>query len=305
MKMEMAVLLNPYIKTFLKTANCGSFSSAADQLYISKVSVMNQINALESHVGVPLFDRTHQGVSLTDAGKSFYKNAEAMVRLSEDSIHEARQIGGVMSRTIRIGTSMMRPCNSLVELWENIDASIHKYQFSIVPFNDDADSLNAMLASLGDRIDCFITPCGSMSILMNYSFLPFGSCKCAIAMSKKHPLAKKEVLRWEDLEGESLLLIKRGESYVLDEMRDEIHRSHPSIQIVDFDGYYDLSAFNLCEQQGYLMETLDMWASLHPSLTTTPVNWEYEMPYGIIYAKKPSDTVKTFIDIIANTGNLL
>ena len=207
-----------------------------------------------------------------------------------------------MSRTIRIGTSMMRPCNRLVELGENIDTE--EYQFSIVPFNDDADSLNAMLAGLGDKIDCFVTPCGSMSMLMNYSFLPFGSCKCAIAMSKKHPLAKKEVLRWEDLEGESLLLIRRGESYVLDEMRDEIHRGHPSIQIVDFDGYYDLSTFNLCEQRGYLMETLDMWASLHPSLTTMPVNWEYEMPYGIIYAKKPSDAVKTFFDVIANVGNL-
>lgn len=297
-------MLNPYIKTFLKVADCGSFSSAADQLYISKVSVMNQINALEAHVGVPLFDRTHQGVSLTDAGKSFYKNAEAMARLSEDSIREARQIGGAVSRTIRAGTSMMRPCNSLIELWENIDAGSQEYQFSIVPFNDDADSLNAMLASLGDKIDCFVTPCGSVSMLMNYSFLPFGSCKCAIAMSKKHPLAKKEVLYWEDLEGESLLLLKRGESYVLDEMRDEIHRSHPSTQIVDFDGYYDLSAFNLCEQQGYLMETLDMWASLHPSLITMPVNWEYEIPYGIIYAKKPSDTVKTFIDVITNTGNL-
>ena len=297
-------MLNPYIKTFLKVADNGSFSSAAEQLYISKVSVMNQINALEAHVGAALFDRTHQGVSLTDAGRSFYKNAEAMVRLSEDSVHEARQIGGAASRSIRVGTSMMRPCNSLVELWESIDTGSQEYQFSIVPFNDGADSLNAMLASLGEKIDFFVTPCGSTSMLMNYSFLPVGSCKCAIAMSKKHPLSKKEVLRWKDLEGESLLLVKRGESYVLDEMRDEIHRAHPSIQIVDFDGYYDLSAFNLCEQQGYLMETLDMWASLHPSLATMSVNWEYEMPYGIIYAKKPSDTVKTFIDVIANTESL-
>ena len=292
-------MLNPYIKTFLRVAKCGSFSSAAEQLYISKVSVMNQINALEAHIGVPLFDRTHHGVSLTDAGKSFYKNAEAMVRLSEESIHEARQTGGAVSRTIRIGTSIMRPCNNLIELWENASADSTEYQFSVVPFNDDVDSLNAMLAAIGDKIDCFVTPCGSMSMLMNYSFLPLGSRKCAIAMSKKHPLAKKEILCWEDLEGESLLLVKRGESYVLDEMRDEIHRIHTSVHVVDFDGYYDLSAFNLCEQRGYLMETLDMWASLHPSLATIPVNWDYEMPYGIIYAKTPSDTVKTFIDAIS------
>ena len=296
-------MLNPYVKTFLKAADCGSFSSAADQLYISKVSVMNQINALEAHIGVLLFDRTHSGVSLTDAGKSFYQNAKAMVRLSEDSIREARQIGGAAFRTIRVGASMMRPCNSLIELWENAGADRAEYQFSVVPFNDDADSLNAMLAAVGDKIDCFVTPCGSMSMLMNYSFLPLGSRKCAIAMSKKHRLAKKEILRWEDLEGESLLLVKRGESYVLDEMRDEIHRIHPSVQIVDFDGYYDLSAFNLCEQRGYLMETLDMWASLHPSLATISVNWNYAMPYGIIYAKKPSDTVKTFIDIISKSDS--
>ena len=295
-------MLNPYVKTFLKAADCGSFSSAADQLYISKVSVMNQINALEAHIGVLLFDRTHSGVSLTDAGKSFYQNAKAMVRLSEDSIREARQIGGAAFRTIRVGASMMRPCNSLIELWENAGVDNAEYQFSVVPFHDGADSLNAMLAAVGDTIDCFVTPCGSMSMLMNYSFLPLGSRKCAIAMSKKHPLSKKEILHWEDLEGESLLLVKRGESYVLDELRDEIHRIHPSVQIVDFDGYYDLSAFNLCEQRGYLMETLDIWASLHPSLATIPVNWDYEMPYGIMYAKKPSDTVKTFIDVISKTA---
>lgn len=292
-------MLNPYVKTFMKVADNGSFSSAANQLYISKVSVMNQINALEARIGVQLFERTHSGVFLTDAGKSFYQNAQAIMHLSQASIREARQIGGATSRTIRVGASMMRPCNSLIELWEKAGADSMEYQFSVVPFHDGADSLNAMLMAVGDQIDCFVTPCGSMSMLMNYSFLPLGSCKCAIAMSKKHPLAKKEILRWEDLEGESLLLVKRGESYVLDEMRDEIHRVHPSVQIVDFDGYYDLSAFNLCEQRGYLMETLDMWASLHPSLATIPVNWDYEMPYGIMYAKKPSDTVKMFIDIIS------
>ena len=292
-------MLNPYIKTFLKVAHCGSFSSASDQLYISKVSVMNQINALETHIGVQLFERTHQGVGLTDAGKSFYKNAQKMIRLSENAIQEARQISGTKSKTIRIGTSIMRPCNSLVELWDRINGDNQEYQFSIVPFNDDIDSLNTMLTSLGEKIDCFVTPCGSMSLLMNYSFLPFNYCKCAVAMSKKHPLAKKELLDWEDIEHESLLLMKRGDSYVLDEMRDDILRNHKTINIVDFNGYYDISAFNICEQQGYIMETLDIWASLHPSLATVPVNWRYEIPYGIIYAKEPSDNVRTFIDIIA------
>ena len=301
----MILLLNPYVKTFIKVADCGSFSSAAEQLYISKVSVMNQINTLESHVGVSLFERTHQGVFLTDAGKSLYKNVEKLMRLSDQAIREARQTERAMSQTIRIGTSMMRPCNNLVELWENIDTKHQDYQFRIVPFNDDIDSLNSMLSGLGNKIDCFVTPCGSMHLLMNYNFLPLRNCKCKIAMSRKHRLAKKEILHWEDFEQESLLLIKRGDSYVLDEMRDEIIRNHSSINIIDFDGYYDISTFNLCEQQGYLMETLDIWAHLHPSLVTLPVEWKYEMPYGIIYDKNPSDAVKAFIDVIAGSTHSL
>ena len=306
-------MLNPYIKTFIKVAECGSFSSASEQLFVSKVSVMNQMNTLEASIGVRLFERTHQGIVLTDAGKSFQKNAKKITRLSENAVllqflwaAFRKYALACLKEALKcfdegepeVGASMMRPCNGLVELCEGLNGSNQEYNFSIVPFNDDIDSLNTMLQGLGDKIDCFVSPCGSMRLLMNYSFLPLGLCKCEVAMSKKHPLAKKAILTWEDFENKTLLLMKRGESYVLDEMRDDIIRNHKTVNIVDFNGYYDISAFNMCEQQGYLMETLDMWASLHPSLATIPVSWRYEIPYGIIYAKEPSDTVKAFIDII-------
>ena len=290
-------MFQPYIKTFLQAAESGSFSAAAHHLYISKVSVMNQINALEAHIGVSLFERTSQGVILTEAGKSLQMSAKKLLRLSERAIHEAREIGGLKAQVIRIGTSMMRPAASLVELWESI-VEKQQLQFDMVSFHDGAEGLNQMLKALGDSIDCFVSPCGSTAIFMNYSFQPFGTCRVCVAMSRRHELAKKELLRWEDLEGESLMLLKRGDSYVLDELRDDILSRHSTVSIVDIDGYYDISAFNLCEKNGYLMETLDIWEKLHPSLVTLPVEWKYEMPYGILYAKESSDTVKLLVDTI-------
>ena len=117
-------------------------------------------------------------------------------------------------------------------------------------------------------------------------------------MSKRHRLAQKEILQWADFYNESLLLVNRGESYIVDEIRDEIIRNHTKIKIIDFNGYYDATTFNMCEQMGYLMGTMDIWENLHPSLVTVPVDWNYEMPYGIIYAKNPSKEVQDFIDII-------
>ena len=51
----------------------GSFNKAAEDLYISPPAVIKQINAVESELEVSLFIRTHRGLVLTDAGKSFYK----------------------------------------------------------------------------------------------------------------------------------------------------------------------------------------------------------------------------------------
>ena len=200
-------MLNPTIHTFIEVAESGSFSSAAEKLYISKVSVMNQINALEASVGIPLMIRSNHGVTLTEAGQSFYRNARRLQHLADGAIEEARKIGGKNERVIRIGTSMMRPCNKLVELWETMEKPHAEFQLNIVPFHDGAESLNTLLSGLGEKIDCFVTPCSSMKLLMNYNFLPIGTCQYQIAMSKKHWLAGKSVLQWSDLQGESLLLV--------------------------------------------------------------------------------------------------
>ena len=288
-------MLQPYVKTFLAVAKSGSFSAAAEVLYISKVSVMNQMNALERDAGVKLWERTSRGAVLTEAGQKMAEYAEKLNALADAAMRETREAGGLPAQTIRIGASMMRPSARLVELWDSIGGPKPEIQFDIVPFSDGRNGLFAMLKALGDTIDCFATPGGTTKLLMEYGFLPFGQCQCHVAMSKKHPLAKKKILRWEDLEGETLMLLKRGDSYVLDALRDEALRSHPSIRIIDFDGFYDISAFNLAIRKQYIMETLDLWENLHPSMVTLPVRWNYEMPNGIVYAKEPSGIVGTFL----------
>ena len=62
-------MYNPQLDVFIKTADGGSFTKAADELYISPTAVMKQINSLESRIGVKLIERTNRGISLTEAGE--------------------------------------------------------------------------------------------------------------------------------------------------------------------------------------------------------------------------------------------
>ena len=259
---------------------------------------MNQVNALEKRVGVKLFERTNHGVELTEAGRSIYQDAKQIIAASDAAIERARHIAGVERLVIRIGTSILRLCKRLIDLWTKAYDGEQPFQIKIVPFEDDPASMSAMLKSLGSEIDCFISPCDSVAWKKSYSIHPIGTCKCCIAVSRRHRLAKKDCLTWADMEGETLMLIKRGESPVLDRMRDEIEASHPDIQIVDMPNFYDTEAFNVCEQRGCLMEVPDTWADVHPSIVTLPVEWEYEMPFGIVYAQKPSKAFHKFISLI-------
>jgi DNA-binding transcriptional LysR family regulator len=59
----------------LCVVEAGSFSKAAEQLYISAPAVIKQINSLEASLGMKLFDRTHRGLVVTEAGQSIYNDA--------------------------------------------------------------------------------------------------------------------------------------------------------------------------------------------------------------------------------------
>ena len=61
---------------FLTVAELGSFSSAADHLYISQSSLSKQIMALEKELGIELFDRSKRNIVVTEAGATFRKHAQ-------------------------------------------------------------------------------------------------------------------------------------------------------------------------------------------------------------------------------------
>lgn len=283
------------LETFVATADAGSFLQAAQRLFLTPAAVMNQVNKLEKMTGVKLLIRTNQGVALTAAGQSCYQDAKKIIALANEAMDNARRIAANEEKVIRIGSSLLRPATQLINLCEKAAEGPCPFQFRIVPFQDDPEGLESALASLGHLLDCIAGPCDSIAWKMRYSILPIGCIPCRIALPRTHPLANRTYLTWEDLSGQEFMLIQRGDSPVLNQMRDDILAHHPQIRIRDAEHKYDAEAFNECLQLNCLMETLDIWTEAHPSLVTLPMEWEYEVPFGIIYAKDPAPIVQKFI----------
>lgn len=128
------MMYNPQLDTFICVVEAGSFSKAADKLYISPPAVIKQINSLENNLGVQLFARTHRGLVVTAAGESLYQDAKYMVNYSKEAIERAKKAGNDEDDVIRVGISPMTPPQVFVELWPRIQEQYPKVKFKLVPF---------------------------------------------------------------------------------------------------------------------------------------------------------------------------
>ena len=98
----------------------GSFSRVAAERSMSPASIMKQMNVLEQRTGVTLLRRTTHGIELTEAGQYLYSRAKELIAEADAAVGLARQIDGRNTRTIRIGSSLLRPGIVLTELWDQL-----------------------------------------------------------------------------------------------------------------------------------------------------------------------------------------
>ena len=111
---------NPQLDTFIRVADAGSFNKAAEESYITPTAVIKQINLLEDSLGIKLFERTHRGLTLTEAGKSLYQDTKYIIQYCRDSVTRAKNAMRNNVSVIRIGSSPMTPAQLLMQLWPEI-----------------------------------------------------------------------------------------------------------------------------------------------------------------------------------------
>ena len=293
-------MYNPMLDTFIFVADYGSFTKAADHLYISPTAVMKQMNALESHLNLKLVERTPSGIHLTPAGEIIYQDAKFMIDYSRKSIASANAATHTYDTTFCVGTSLLNPAKPFMDLWYRINKDFPDYKLHLVPFEDNHEGILSEIEKLGEKFDFLIGVCDSKAWLSLCQFLPLGRYKKMIAVSREHPLASKSRIDIEDLYDETLMMVCRGDSGANDFIRNDLEKNHPQIHIEDTPPFYDLSVFNRCAETGNVLLTIECWQEVHPGLVSIPVNWDYSIPYGLLYALNAPEDVLRFVKAVEN-----
>ncbi|MGD8575729.1 MAG: selenium metabolism-associated LysR family transcriptional regulator [Thiohalophilus sp.] len=93
------------LQVFQTVARLLSFTKAAEELHMTQPAVTFQVRQLEEQFNTRLFDRTHNRISLTEAGQRVYECANKIFELYAEMDNAVRELTGDVSGVLIIGAS--------------------------------------------------------------------------------------------------------------------------------------------------------------------------------------------------------
>lgn len=102
------------LRYFVEIADSGSFSAAAERLFVAQSALSRQIKELEIQLQTPLFERTARQPRLTAAGEAFYPRARNLLVELLKASEMATQVGNGQLGTLRLSHSSTVPMSGVL-----------------------------------------------------------------------------------------------------------------------------------------------------------------------------------------------
>lgn len=281
-------MYNHQLDTFMRAAELGSFTKAAEKQYISPSAVQQQINNLEESLGVKLFQRSRRTISLTAAGELLYEEAPKLIEISGKIKQKLSVLTQEENSEISVGASANGTIQLFFKWW--------------IPFEEGQDGCSVRfktVSGLGHRdewedVDIMEGVYVGDFSRNSFEFLPLTEVQVIHAVWKEHPLAQKEKLSLSDMKGQTLVTIA-GESHLIEDIRNKRRMAEEQGMKVITVEYYDASIYNMCALNGYIIETPRTTVYAQSGLVEIPCDGDFSIPYGFYYRKDAPDIVKRFI----------
>jgi len=91
-----------HLRYFVALADAGSFTNAAERMFIAQPTLSQQIRRLEEIVGAPLLQRRRQGLRLTPAGSVLLDASRNVLSLVDHEVSRTRQVAGLGRQRLRV-----------------------------------------------------------------------------------------------------------------------------------------------------------------------------------------------------------
>lgn len=191
------------IQYFSEVVKHGSFSKAAESLFISQPTISNVVKELEKELGTKLLIRTTRKFELTDAGRLLFQLSQ---KLSTTLIHFEEELDDIkngLKGEIKMGVFTSVGTEILTRITAEFYDAYPKIYITFI--EDSAENLkNALLER--DLDLCLM----NLPASEEFESFPFLKGDLRLLVHQDNALVSREMVKWADLKDEKFIMLREG-----------------------------------------------------------------------------------------------
>jgi LysR family hydrogen peroxide-inducible transcriptional activator len=192
------------LRYLVAVADARHFGRAAEKCFISQPTLSAQLKKLEDYLGVQLIERQPKNVTLTEAGEQIVARARRILEASEEVVTLARAHRDPLAGRLRlallptIGPYLLPRISQVVrKTLGRLELRLYEYQTAQMLEKIETGDIDVGILALPVDLEGFET--------RELYAEPF-----VVALPDHHRLSKRDSVRVDDLNGETLLLLEDG-----------------------------------------------------------------------------------------------
>lgn len=194
--------MNRYI-ALQKIVELGSFTKASEALGYTQSAMSQMISSTEEELSIKLLNRSRIGVKLTLEGASLYPFIERAILQYQAMQEKAKEIRGLDTGVIRIGTLASISCHWMPQLIKEFQELYPNVQFIL--HQGDYSSIHEWI-KVGAVDFGFITP----EAVTGLQTIKLKEGRMLAVLPKEHKLASYNAVKLQDIVNEPFILLEEG-----------------------------------------------------------------------------------------------
>lgn len=191
----------------------GSLNKAAEKLYISQPSLTEAVREMEKELGITIFYRSGRGVSLTADGAEFLLYARQIYGQYETMMEKYSQNN--LKKKFGVSTQHYSfAVKAFVELVKGFDTAEYEFAIRETKTREIIADVAAMRSEIGILYMSSFNRAAITKLLKanRLNFHHLINCQAYVYLWSGHPLAKNEIITFEELQPYPCLSFEQGDA---------------------------------------------------------------------------------------------
>lgn len=285
-----------YIKEFVHLANVGNYLTASEDLFVSQSSLSKHIMAIETELGVTLFDRTTRKVKLTEVGNLFLEYARVIADQQVKYTQAIKLFLNAQKNNVTLGVIPPMAQYDITEIIYSFQKG-HPDMKLALSMGDTTE----LIEQLDNRLVDFAF-LRETTDTAKFQRIPFHNDYLVAVVPVSHKLAKYDSLTLKQLSGQNLSTLSEN-TLIFGKFRTECEKAGVEMNII-YQGHHITNIANFATRGDAIAVMTDGQTRFihNPYIKIVDIVPKIEADISICYKSdlKFNDASKHFLSIVKN-----